>query len=175
MTSWPWTVPPKVAVAAVLSEAGRFLGVVEDPKGSNRGVEVDYFVREAGLDPKGAYPWCAAYVGQMGRQALGHVWPCPRTPGVMALVKWAKEDTAKRWKMQPEVGDLFVLWNAAVDGGRYAHIGFVSAVATDEFTTLEGNSNNAGGREGYGVYSLTRKRLTTTRYIRWTSELLGSR
>lgn len=155
---------------AVLAEARRYLTVREEPRGSNRGVEIDYFVHEAGLDPKGGFPWCAAFVGQIGRQALGHRWPCPRTASVMALVQWAKP-FADRWLTSPEVGDLFVIWNAALDGGRFAHVGFVVSATADDFATVEGNSNPGGGREGYGVFSLTRKRLSTTRFIRWAAAL----
>jgi hypothetical protein len=158
------------AIAAVVAEAKRYLGVVEVPRGSNRGTQIDYWVAEASLDPKGAYAWCAAYVGQVGRQALGVLWPCPRTAGVMALVTWAKKDAA-RWATVPVAGDLFVIWNAKVDGGRYAHVGFVTAVRDDAFDTLEGNTNGGGSRDGYGVFARTRTRDATTRFLRWTAAL----
>ena len=96
------------SIDAVLAEAKRFAGVTEQPAGSNRGVEVDYFVREAGLDPKGAYPWCACFVGQIGRQALGVAWPCPRTASVAALAAWAKTAGAGVLVEEPARGDLFV-------------------------------------------------------------------
>lgn len=157
-------------VTAVLAEAKRYLGVVETPKGSNRGTEIDYWVRESGLEPKGAYAWCACYVGQMGRQAIGALWPCPRTAGVMVLVAWAKASSA-RWIQTPVAGDLFVIWNAKLDGGRYAHVGFVTAVRDDAFDSIEGNTNPGGGREGWGVFARTRPRDATTRFVRWTAAL----
>jgi hypothetical protein len=89
----------------------------------------------------------------------------------MAVVEWAKKDAAKRLLSSPAVGDLFLIWNAKVDGGRFAHIGFVTAVTAEGFATIEGNSNDSGGREGYGVFELARKLLPATRFVRWTAAL----
>jgi hypothetical protein len=162
---------PAQAVEAVLKEARRYRAVREIPKGSNRGVQIDYWIAEAGLDHARGFAWCAAYISQVGRQALGHGWPCPRTASVMAVVAWAKKDEAKRFQDSPAIGDLFVLWNAKVDGGRFAHIGFVTAVKAEGFATIEGNSNDSGGREGYGVFELARKLLPATRFVRWIAAL----
>jgi len=149
----------------VLAEAKRYLGVTEHPPGSNRGVEVDYWVLECGLDPVGAYPWCAAWVGQMGRQALGTAWPCPRTASVQQLVLWAKSQPG-RWQNAPAVGDLFVLWNTALK--RYAHVGFVVAIHGTQVTTYEGNTSGGGSREGWGVFERTRPSGgSDIHFIRW--------
>jgi hypothetical protein len=155
----------------VLAEATRFAGVTEQPPGSNRGVEVDYFVREAGLDPKGAYPWCAGFVGQIGRQALGAAWPCPRTASVAALAAWAKTNAGAGVLVDhPARGDLFVLWFQSLN--RFAHVGFVTAVTAGGFTTLEGNAappNATSTREGFGVFERTRSVGPAMRFIRWVS------
>jgi len=161
------------SIDAVLAEAKRFAGVTEQPAGSNRGVEVDYFVREAGLDPKGAYPWCACFVGQIGRQALGAAWPCPRTASVAALAAWAKTNAgADVLVEQPERGDLFVLWFPSLN--RFAHVGFVTAVTPGGFTTIEGNAappNATSSREGFGVFERARSVATSTRFIRWVKAM----
>ena len=39
--------------------------VKERPKGSNRGPEVDRYVKTAGLNPENGYPWCMAFVYTM--------------------------------------------------------------------------------------------------------------
>lgn len=150
---------------ALIAEAKRYLGVVEEPKNSNRGLCIDYWIREAGLDPAGAYPWCAAFVGQMGRQAVGASWPVPRTAGVAAIAAWAATKAVIRTR--PEPGDLFLLWSDTLK--RFAHIGIVTKydAGTDTFETIEGNTNGGGSREGFGVFARRRTALGNTKFVRW--------
>jgi hypothetical protein len=149
---------------ALIAEARRYLGVVESPKNSNRGLCIDYWIREAGLDPAGAFPWCMAFVGQMGRQAVGHRWPCPRTAGVAVLAAWA---ASKPGVLQdrPAVGDLFILWNESLR--RFAHVGIVTRVTGDSYETIEGNTNGGGGREGFGVFARVRRVEGKSKFVRW--------
>jgi len=157
------------AVAAVLIEARRYLDVREIPPGSNRGVVIDYCNREAGLDPKGAYPWCCSWAMQVGRQALGHRWPCPRTASVAALTHWA--DVQRCLEETPAVGDLFVIWHPAVH--RFAHVGWVTALQADgTVDTIEANtSSGSGSREGWGTFARVRMLQPADRAIRWTRAL----
>lgn len=153
---------------ALIAEAKRYLAVREVPLGSNRGVEVDYFVKECGLDPKGAYPWCAAFVGQMGRQALGHRWPCPRTAGVAALAAWAEK--GRMLEPTAAVGDLIVVWHAELK--RFAHVGIVTELQlAGKLGTIEGNTSGGGSREGWGVFARVRTPAADDRFIRWTRAL----
>jgi len=155
-------------IQLVLAEAHRYRGVTEHPRGSNRGVEVDYWIRECGLDPTQGLPWCAAFVGQVGRQALGAAWPCPRTASVVALTLWAQAQ-AGVWQPTPAVGDLFVLWEAGLSPARYGHTGFVTGLEGPHITTIEGNTNGGGGREGYGAFERTRTPGPSDRFIRWAA------
>lgn len=164
------TIPlPTDPIKEVLAEAQRFLGVQEHPRDSNRGVEVDYFNREAGLDPAGAYPWCAAFVGQMGRQALGHLWPAPRTAGCQVLHDWAEK--AAVLETEPQPGDCFLLWEEPLK--RFGHTGFIVALGPP-IVTIEGNTNPGGSRDGYGVFRRTRAFSSQDRYIRWVRLLTQS-
>jgi hypothetical protein len=154
-------------VERVLTEARRYLQVREVPLGSNRGVEIDYFVRECGLDPKGAYPWCACFVGQVGRQALGYQWPCPRTASVAVLAKWAEQN--HYLELSPGAGDLFIVWHPELK--RFGHVGFVAEVQGSEYLTIEGNAAPPGAgatREGWGCYPRRRSMRAEDRFIRWT-------
>lgn len=161
----------------VIAEARRYVGVTEVPKGSNRGLEIDYWIKECGLDPKGAYAWCAAFVGQVGRQAVGARWPCPRSAGVQALADWATK--AACLQATPAAGDLMVFWHA--DLKRFAHIGVVTAVhvpalgfgGPTSVDTIEGNTNAGGGREGWGVLVKTRSPKSDDRFIRWAKVLVA--
>ena len=47
----------------VIDIAASQIGVVEQPHGSNRGPEVDVYIRTTGLDPAaGDFPWCVLLV-----------------------------------------------------------------------------------------------------------------
>lgn len=158
----------------IIAEAKRYLGVVEQPKNSNRGLCIDYWVREAGLDPAGGFPWCAAFVGQVGRQTLGYRWPAPRTAGVMTLVAWAA--TRPGLLVQaPSVGDLFVLWSTELN--RFAHVGFVADVTHSGnpvsfgIDTIEGNTNDGGSRDGFGVFARHRVVHPRDRFIHWEAAI----
>lgn len=155
---------------ALIAEAKRYLGVVESPKNSNRGTCIDYWIREAGLDPAGAYPWCAAFVGQIGRQAVGASWPVPRSASVAAIAAWAATK-AGVLQSRPRAGDLFLLWSPQLK--RFAHIGVITRVRAAlnvpgaYFETIEGNTNDDGGREGFGVFARVRRDDGKTKFVRW--------
>jgi hypothetical protein len=156
------------AAVAIIAEAKRYIGVTEVPRGSNRGTQIDYWIAECGLDPKGAFAWCAAFVGQVGRQALGTAWPVPRSASVATLVAWASGkpgvllDTAVP-------GDLIFFWHANLK--RYAHVGVVTAVVGTDVQTIEGNTAPDGGREGWGVMAKHRKAGPGVKFGRWTAVL----
>lgn len=147
----------------LIAEAMRYVGTVESPRNSNRGREIDYWIHEAGLDPAGAYPWCAAFVAQVGRQAEGHRWPCPRTAGVAILAAWGAAHGCIEELPQP--GDLFLLWDGTLK--RFAHVGIVTKVTGDKYDTVEGNTNDDGSRDGYGVFVRHRARTARDRFLRW--------
>lgn len=159
----------------LVDEATRYRKVRERPKGSNRGTEIDYWIRECGLDPAGAFPWCLAFVQQMGRQAVGRLWPCGRSARVQDVVDWAVP--LNLLKDEPQPGDLLVLWYPA--RGVYAHIGIVAGVMAPNLRSIEGNTiaetdkgNPEQAREGYGVFERTDRRITPgVKFVRWTEAL----
>lgn len=153
-------------VDAVLGEALRYLKVREQPTGSNRGVEIDYWMRECGLDPKLGLPWCAAFVSQVGRQALGALWPIPRTASVRSLAAWGAARPAVLHQNLPERGDIFLLWSRELN--RFAHTGLVVATAlSGRSETIEGNTNVDGSRDGYGVFARSRTWSASDRFLSW--------
>jgi hypothetical protein len=158
------------AEAAVLAEAARWVGHQEVPRGSNRSWAIDYWLRETRVDV--GLAWCAAWAWNVGRQALGTAWPVPRAALVQAIVDWA--DARQLLHEQPRFGDLFVLFFPD-PLHRYAHIGFVDApdATGTKFTTLEGNTDPGGGREGYCVSRRTRTVGPRIRFVRWVAALPG--
>jgi CHAP domain-containing protein len=155
-------------IGMVIEEAGRYMGVEEVPKLSNRGVQIDYWLTECKI-PVGN-PWCAAFVTCVIRQAIGRASPVYLNGSVQRIVEWAQ--TLKSlgvWQDKPERGDLFVLYFKNL--GRFGHIGLVTNVVGNEYETIEGNSNSVGSREGYGVVKNKRKINENTKFIRWVNTL----
>jgi hypothetical protein len=102
--------------------------------------------------------WCAAFVAWRVQEAAKELhmtarWPmkgyCP------TIANWAK---ANGWVCpKPLPGHAVIYWFA--DAGRWAHIGIIESVSPDgkTITTIEGNTNEDGGREGYGVFRKVRR------------------
>jgi CHAP domain/Putative peptidoglycan binding domain len=154
--------------AAVLKFADSEVGTMEKPAGSNRGPKVDEYLRSVGLNPAaGSFPWCAAFVYWCFQQAAKELKvtnPAVRTAGVLDL--WnragnagvqriaASEAIAKPSLVKP--GLVFVLSTGAGNG----HTGFVESVDGVVLTTIEGNTNLGGSREGVGVFRRTGRKLS---------------
>lgn len=170
-------------VAAALAVAAGLVGVREQPPGSNRGPEVDLYLRNVGLDPAaGSWPWCAAFVYWCFAQAsaaLNLPNPAIRTAGVLNHWRYARlrgircipaaEALAKPMLVQP--GQLFLLST----GNGTGHMGFVEAVVNGKLVTIEGNSNDGGSREGVGVFRRDQRRLAqiSLGFIDYTSSVGG--
>jgi hypothetical protein len=150
---------------AVLAKAVTQLGVEEKPRGSNKGPQVDAYLKSVGLN--GGYSWCMAFVywcvDEVARTGEGmkqcKVNPLIKTGGV--LRQW-NEVPRERRKTTPEQGDIFIM-----DFGKgTGHTGFVESVDGDSVHTIEGNTNDEGSREGYEVARRVRKIKTIKGFIR---------
>lgn len=136
------------------------IGIMEQPMGSNRGPEIDQFLRSTGKNPAtGSYAWCAAFVywcfNEAAKKALMDN-PVIRTAGVMDHWNKAGQRQIPRLLMNDAFNDpgkikpgfLFVISS----GGGLGHIGIVEQINAGLLTTIEGNTNNNGSREGIGVF-----------------------
>jgi len=131
-----------------LARARAALGVTEHPPGSNRGPEVDGYLRDVGLDAsKGAYPWCAAFVSAMVmRTADDH--NLPHQFHGSASVRKLLELNKMLEIPGPEPGCIFI--HLGEDG--HGHAGFVESLAAGgALETIEGNSDAHGSRTGGSV------------------------
>lgn len=150
---------PNVLLTEVLKTAVTQVGVMEDPPGSNKGPQVNAYLASVGLPP-GLY-WCAAFVYWCFDKAsvkLGKTNPLVKTGHVMS--HWNKTTGKKIVTLdainKPSLikpGHIFILNT----GGSSGHTGLVEKVDGGFIHTIEGNSNNAGGRNGIGVFRLQRK------------------
>jgi hypothetical protein len=160
---------PPPLLAAVLDVARTQIGVMEKPPGSNRGPEVDEYLRGVGLDPtRGSFAWCVAFVyfcfGRAASQ-LGRANPMVRTAGV--LDHWNKagqrgiprlltaDAVAKPQLVKP--GQIFVI---SVGGGS-GHTGLVEDVSGGKLVTIEGNTNDGGSHEGIGVFRRDQRKINS--------------
>lgn len=139
------------------------LGVHEQPKGSNRGPEVDEYIKSVGLDPAGKHPWCAAFVYwcfQKASESMGRQNPLYKTGHVLTAWKMRKE---KFRAITPQPGDIGIM-----DFGKgTGHMFIVKVAHLDHTDNVEGNSNDDGSREGYEVCDHTRQRSKVLGYLRF--------
>lgn len=153
-----------------LSYARDYIGIKE-VGGDNMGPAVQFFQRAADIPP-GA-PWCAAFVNACAELAgaLLNIWSpleqVKREGFVQDYYTWADRHGKLVSFDDVAPGDLFLLWYRRLE--RYAHIGFVDTVDREQrvFTTIEGNTNEDGGREGYMVASKVRSNSPAIVYVRW--------
>lgn len=150
---------PIALLAAERAEAN--IGVREDGN-SNSGKFVDQYLEASGVEP--GNPWCLAFLyfrlWDAAGRPVNHKLPLnfPRSAYTPDAVAWAKahglwipqqEHTCKR-------GDLALFYRSSM--GRVCHVGIVTSVSDQKvnFHTVEGNTNEDGGREGYMVAKKTR-------------------
>ena len=100
-------------------------------------------------------PWCGAFVSWVFASS-GHPLPAIQTKrgfmGVWLAHDWAQQH--RRLVRTPQPGDVFFILRR----NRTGHTGIVEAVNADgTVTTIEGNTNGAGGRLGDRVARRTRR------------------
>jgi hypothetical protein len=134
-----------VDVPALLKTFASYVGIKEDPVGSNNGVMVNKFNASCGLRPSDHAPWCAS-VAHYGYLVNG----APDRPGAYSPSWYSKTRVIPAAMVQP--GDVGLIYFPSK--GRYAHV--ISAIESvnrsgrvvASYVTLEGNTNAMGSREG---------------------------
>ncbi len=149
-----------------LMMAQQQIGQQELPLGSNSGPMVDKYLLSVGLNP--GYAWCQAFVYWCFANAAARLnYRCPviRTAGVLDC--WNKTSTSQKITKAAVLKDpslvlpgyQFIL----LYGGGKGHTGIVEKAEGQVIYTIEGNSNDTGGREGYEV--VRHKRLITDKAL----------
>lgn len=159
----------------ILAVAKTQLGVCEKPKGSNRGAQISEYNKSTGMDSTLWGAWCASYVCWVVMKAVEaatlegakFTFNRPKTLGAFKLQDWSlRQDNSTATRVAPgvdiEAGDIIIL--------KVSHTGFATSKpnAKGYFTTNEGNTNDAGEREGYEVCERTRHISSVKSRIRFT-------
>jgi hypothetical protein len=137
---------------------------VRESGGENRGEVVEHYLSTTGT-PAGQ-PWCAAFVSWVGKVSLAS-WPLPLSASCQELANAAQR--LGLLSARPATGAIFLLWRP--DFKHFGHTGFLVESVGNEWTTIEGNTNPAGGREGFGVFQRKRTFGPNDRFIIWTTGL----
>jgi hypothetical protein len=150
--------PVKMTLPEIyLSQVG-----VREATGKNDGPEVEMYLRSVGLG-KG-YPYCSAFVAWCLNEAeIPHrinAWsPTAENRNHFIYVN-------KKTVKQPQAGDVFTIYYTRLK--RIGHTGFYHENQNESImVTVEANTNNAGSREGDGVYKKYRSLNTIHSISRW--------
>ena len=149
-------------LAAVMDKAASQVGVMEVPRNSNCGPEVDDYLCRAGVNP--GLAWCCAFTYWCFDEAskgLGRANPMVKTAGCLAHWNKAEAKGAKRLPAREAIDNPSLIRPGMVFimdfGGGKGHTGFVERVEGGYVHTIEGNTDASQTREGGGVYRLKRK------------------
>jgi hypothetical protein len=127
---------------------------VSEKGGPNRGAMIDEWLRNVYLDPNkgppGGYPWCAAAVS----------WWCEKggRPIRKSASVWRLYDANHQLMVDdPQPGDICIRLEKGERGGK-GHCGLYLGTEDGKVKTIEGNTNEAGSREGNAVAIKLRER-----------------
>lgn len=130
--------------------AALFVGWVQEATKQNDGRWVEAIQRLTGNKKGDA--WCASFVAMVLDIAYRGKNPLPITASCDVLLEAAR--TAGTLTDTPAVGDVFLVMKSPADA---VHTGVVTAVGKLAVKTVEGNTNDDGSRDGYGVFARERK------------------
>lgn len=139
-------------VGTALSQLG-----VYELTGNNDGEQVERYLKTVGL--KKGSPWCAAFVSWCYTQH------CVSNPKSGWCPSWFTKDNTLGKDERPLQGDVFGIYFKSK--GRVAHVGMVLEWGDSIVLTIEGNTNDAGSREGDGVYKKRRIKNQIYKVSRW--------
>lgn len=135
------------------------IGVVE-ATGRNDGQQVETYLQSVGF-AKGA-PWCAAFVSWVFQQ---HGIPNARSAWSPAWFPKSRVVWTQGKGQMPLAADVFGIYFGHLR--RVGHVGFIDSWGRNFATTIEGNTNQAGSREGDGVYRKRRSIKQIYKISRW--------
>ena len=127
---------------------------VSEVDGTNCGPRVDEYKAATWLDADKGWPWCAAFICWLIKEAIEEDvkgFQRPRTAGAWDFENWAKKESAHGVELRKptnediKAGDIVIF--------TFCHIALaVKDIDPSGYViTIEGNTNGAGSREGGSV------------------------
>jgi hypothetical protein len=159
---------------ALVTISLREIGVSESPPNSNTGPRVTEYKAATNLNPKSAWPWCAAFVCWCVQQALlqtgtkeTKTFKRPRTAGAWDFENWSREQDDSTNTKKPHRGDIRP---GDIVCFTFSHIGIATSAPDPRgnVKTIEGNTDGAGSREGGAVLAKVRHVSKIRSRIRFT-------
>lgn len=161
-------VAPTKLLAKALKIAVSQIGVREKPRGSNRGKEVEEYLKSVGLG--GGNAWCMAFIFWCFEQAAKQPKvknPLFKTGHVLThWIEAGRRNTPRISHAQAinnpalvQPGMIFII-DTGTPGGA-GHAGLVEKVIGGKLITLEGNTNVGGEREGIGVFRREARKINS--------------
>lgn len=161
-------------LAQKITELARFELGTEEVNSSNCGPRVNEYKAATNLPPAESWPWCAAFVCWLVREAMkatgtkeSATFKRPRTAGAWAFENWSlaqgsETSTKKPHRNDIQAGDIVVF--------KFSHIGIAESAPDKSgiVTTIEGNTDGAGSREGGAVLRKRRRVDQIRSRIRFT-------
>ena len=156
---------PQKAVKELVSEIVRIAKAevgVREVGNTNCGIRVNEYKAATWLNPKKGWPWCAAFVCWVIREALvssgtkeTKTFKRPRTAGAWDFENWSIAQDSTTWMRRDPAGDIMP---GDIVMFTFSHIGIAVSEPDEKgnVTVAEGNTDKAGSREGGGVYLKTR-------------------
>jgi hypothetical protein len=145
---------------------------VEEVDGTNRGVRVDQYKAATNLPPHESWPWCAAFICWLVREAMKeaggvYTFQRPTTAGAWDMENWSRRQDNSTKTLKPHHGDVKA---GDIVVFTFSHIGLAIEDSDNHgfVTTVEGNTDSAGSREGGGVYVKRRALSKIRSVIRFT-------
>jgi len=145
---------------------------VRELTGHNDGVMVEQYLAVTGFKKGNA--WCAAFIAWSFERASSELNVVIKTPKSAWAPSWFPpgkviytKGLPSSLKVIPERADVFGIYYA--QHKRIGHVGFIDEWPPhDNYAiTVEGNTNNAGSREGDGVYRKRRLKENIYKVSRW--------
>lgn len=134
-----------------IATALKYLGVAEDPRGSNSGPHIDDWLKLVGLKP--GQPWCAAAACGWLYEANANAWPDGFHPSGGSLELLRRNPALVLGRGEEVLPGDIVVWAHGHGTGHAAVVTSTVAVAgvQTSFKHISGNTNSDGSHEGYEV------------------------
>lgn len=132
---------------------------VEEVNGTNCGPRVNEYKSATWLDSTKPWPWCAAFICWLFKESMkggSYTFERPQTAGAWDFENWAKKQNSSIVLKKPhrsdiQAGDIVIF--------TFSHIGIATSSPDTNgiVSTIEGNTDGSGSREGGAVLAKKRK------------------